>query len=278
MLAALVQSVTVWWQCRPVQRWHAASPTWTAPSCMGRKFLLSGWVIAGNMGSVVSRKKKILLLGKSFEHISQTFATMFSRPRMIRSKKKAQKRKRRINQVKSALRRERVWPSTCKKWLPDYFFFKEHVKFIFLCCRTSPSYKKEDKKLDKPSNKDKDLGKKQEAKGAKTESGSSEPESSTKDERKHWRKCFFCLFFSLSHLPAVKSFNSFSPSSRTQEPRQDGNGEFQERRSQLFQTQTFQKGTIFWKGDFFFFFFPPTQFSKSGNDGMILKRFLPLIF
>lgn len=71
-----------------------------------------------------------------------------------------------------------------------FFFFKSTVNSIFLCCRTSPSYKKEDKKLDKPSNKDKDLGgKKQEAKGAKAESVSSEPESSMKDERKHWRKC-----------------------------------------------------------------------------------------
>lgn len=79
-----------------------------------------------------------------------------------------------------------------------FFFFliyKSIVNSVLLCCRTSPSFKKEDKKTDKPSNKDKDLGKKQEAKGAKAESVSSEPDSSMKDERKHWRKCvLFCVY------------------------------------------------------------------------------------
>lgn len=130
---------------------------------------------------------------RSSGHVSHTLPTMFLRPRVIHSKKKAQRRKRRINPVRSALQQESGWPSRCQKWLSIFFFFKSTVNSIFLCCRTSPSYKKEDKKLDKPSNKDKDLGKKQEAKGAKAESVSSEPESSMKDERKHWRKCLCVL-------------------------------------------------------------------------------------
>lgn len=61
--------------------------------------------------------------------------------------------------------------------------------------------------MDKPSNKDKDLGKKQEAKGAKTESVSSEPES-MKDERKHWRKCVFWLFFVTPTSSGLELFHS----------------------------------------------------------------------
>lgn len=110
--------------------------------------------------------------------------------------------------------------------------------------------------MDKPSTKDKDLGKKQEAKGAKTESVSSEPESSMKDERKHWRKCVcMCVCigwgflvtptsYGLEAIPQVNVHMS-SCLSRTQEPRQDGNDKFQKRRSQLFQTKTVQEGTLF---------------------------------
>lgn len=93
--------------------------------------------------------------------------------------------------------------------------------------------------MDKPSSKDKDLGKKPEAKGSKTESVSSEPESSMKDERKHWRKCIcVCLFFFADHplnfgASLHKSACSclFVPLFRTQEPRQDGDAKFQKRRS-----------------------------------------------
>lgn len=61
--------------------------------------------------------------------------------------------------------------------------------------------------MDKPSNKDKDLAKKQEAKGAKTESVSSEPES-VKDERKHWRKCVLVgVFFFFAHTHLLWSYS-----------------------------------------------------------------------
>ncbi|XP_073320224.1 SAFB-like transcription modulator [Pagrus major] len=55
--------------------------------------------------------------------------------------------------------------------------------------KTPPSYKKEDKKLDKLSEKDKDLSKKQDPKGGKSESVSSNSgqDSSKKDDRKHGR-------------------------------------------------------------------------------------------
>ncbi|KAM8761945.1 SAFB-like transcription modulator [Acanthopagrus schlegelii] len=55
--------------------------------------------------------------------------------------------------------------------------------------KTPPSYKKEDKKLDKISEKDKDLAKKQDPKGGKSESVSSNSgnDSSKKDDRKHGR-------------------------------------------------------------------------------------------
>ncbi|XP_036950446.1 SAFB-like transcription modulator [Acanthopagrus latus] len=55
--------------------------------------------------------------------------------------------------------------------------------------KTPPSYKKEDKKLDKLSEKDKDLAKKQDPKGGKSESVSSNSgnDSSKKDDRKHGR-------------------------------------------------------------------------------------------
>nr|XP_046242591.1 SAFB-like transcription modulator [Scatophagus argus] len=55
--------------------------------------------------------------------------------------------------------------------------------------KTPPSYKKEDKKLDKLSEKDKDLSKKQDARSGKSESVSSNSgqDSSKKDDRKHGR-------------------------------------------------------------------------------------------
>uniref|UniRef100_A0A671Y8G2 SAFB-like, transcription modulator n=1 Tax=Sparus aurata TaxID=8175 RepID=A0A671Y8G2_SPAAU len=58
-----------------------------------------------------------------------------------------------------------------------------------LANKTPPSYKKEDKKLDKLSEKDKDLAKKQDPKGGKSESVSSNSgnDSSKKDDRKHGR-------------------------------------------------------------------------------------------
>lgn len=69
-----------------------------------------------------------------------------------------------------------------------FFFPSTFYLFALLQCRTPPSYKKEDKKLDKLLEKDKDLSKKQETKGGKSESVSSGPDSSVKDDRKHGRK------------------------------------------------------------------------------------------
>lgn len=94
--------------------------------------------------------------------------------------------------------------------------------------------------------------------------------------------CVLVVMFFLSHTPPMflKLFhecmpvNMSSPLSRTQEPRQDGNDKFQKRRSKLFQTETFQEGTIFWKGNFLFH----PDLELWGSDWMILKSFLPLIF
>uniref|UniRef100_UPI0037E77083 SAFB-like transcription modulator n=1 Tax=Semicossyphus pulcher TaxID=241346 RepID=UPI0037E77083 len=60
---------------------------------------------------------------------------------------------------------------------------------IKLTNKAQPSYKNEDKKSDKLSEKDKDLSKKQEARGGKSDSVSSNsgPDSSKKDDRKHGR-------------------------------------------------------------------------------------------
>ena len=58
--------------------------------------------------------------------------------------------------------------------------------------RAQPPYKKEDKKSDKLSEKDKDLSKKQEAKSGKSDSVSSNsgPDSLKKDDRKHGRMLY----------------------------------------------------------------------------------------
>ena len=57
--------------------------------------------------------------------------------------------------------------------------------FLLFTHRTLPSYKKEDKKLDKLSEKDKEISKKQEPKSGKSDSVSSGPDTTVKDEKKH---------------------------------------------------------------------------------------------
>lgn len=61
--------------------------------------------------------------------------------------------------------------------------------------RAQPSYKKEDKKLDKLPEKDKDLSKKQDARSGKSESVSSNSgqDSFKRDDRKYGRR--FCHAF-----------------------------------------------------------------------------------
>lgn len=79
---------------------------------------------------------------------------------------------------------------------------------MFSSCRTQPSYKKEDKKMDKQPEKDRDLSKKQEAKSGKSDSVSpnSGQGSSKKDDRKHGSR--FCSSSRSTHLMhSVKLIN-----------------------------------------------------------------------
>lgn len=118
-------------------------------------------------------------------------------------------------------------------------------------CRAQPSYKKEDKKLDKVSEKDKDLSKKQEAKSGKSGSVSSNSgqESLKKDDRKHGSR-FILLISNLLNLVdlmrMLMSVLCFLFVSRDKEPRQDGGGRSCQSRFKFWETKTFQKGKVFW--------------------------------
>lgn len=111
------------------------------------------------------------------------------RPKTILSKKNPQKMKARTkqappNQVTSASELENKLRIQSVVWIK--------CNIVFLFQRLQPSYKKEDKKSDKISEKDKDFSKKQETKSGKSESVSSNkgPDPFKKDERKHGRRSF----------------------------------------------------------------------------------------
>ncbi|XP_019126051.2 SAFB-like transcription modulator [Larimichthys crocea] len=84
---------------------------------------------------------------------------------------------------------------------------------IKLTNKTPPSYKKEDKKLDKASEKDKDLSKKQEAKSGKSDSVSSNSgqDSSKKDDRKHGRAKSPGKMVGLHHAKGDSNFGKMRP-------------------------------------------------------------------
>lgn len=60
--------------------------------------------------------------------------------------------------------------------------------FVHFSFRPQASYKKEDKKVDKLSEKDKDVSKKQEARKSSSVSSGSGHEGAKKDDRKHGRR------------------------------------------------------------------------------------------
>ncbi|XP_070781783.1 SAFB-like transcription modulator isoform X2 [Enoplosus armatus] len=84
---------------------------------------------------------------------------------------------------------------------------------IKLTNKAQPSYKKEDKKLDKLSEKDKDLSKKQEARSGKSDSVSSNSgqDSSKKDDRKHGRTKSPGKMVMVHHAKGDSNFNKMRP-------------------------------------------------------------------
>ncbi|GAA6232623.1 SAFB-like transcription modulator [Lates japonicus] len=79
--------------------------------------------------------------------------------------------------------------------------------------KAQPSYKKDDKKSDKLSEKDKDLSKKQEAKSTKSESVSSNlgQDSSKKDDRKHGRTKSPGKVMGVDHTKGDNNFGKMRP-------------------------------------------------------------------
>ncbi|XP_018538722.1 SAFB-like transcription modulator [Lates calcarifer] len=79
--------------------------------------------------------------------------------------------------------------------------------------KAQPSYKKDDKKSDKLSEKDKDLSKKQEAKSTKSESVSSNlgQDSSKKDDRKHGRTKSPGKMMGMDHTKGDNNFGKMRP-------------------------------------------------------------------
>ncbi|XP_070691365.1 SAFB-like transcription modulator [Pempheris klunzingeri] len=84
---------------------------------------------------------------------------------------------------------------------------------IKLTNKAQPSYKKDDKKLDKLSEKDKDLSKKQDVKSGKSESVSSNSgqDSSKKDDRKHGRTKSPGKMPMMHHAKGDSNFNKMRP-------------------------------------------------------------------
>ncbi|XP_035507591.1 SAFB-like transcription modulator [Morone saxatilis] len=79
--------------------------------------------------------------------------------------------------------------------------------------KAQPSYKKEDKKLDKLSEKDKDLSKKQETRSGKSDSVSSNSgqDTSKKDDRKHGRAKSPCKMAVMHHAKGDSNFGKMRP-------------------------------------------------------------------